>query len=64
VVLVGRQVMIVLEVPEGVSRVHASRRLFNFLKVLPPAVTSCCVTVLPEQERTGAAQRRLCGVVP
>lgn len=31
--LVGNDaVMIVLEVPEGVSRVHASRRLFNFLK--------------------------------
>ena len=28
--------MILLEVPEGVSRVHASRRLFNFLKVACP----------------------------
>ena len=28
--------MVLLEVAEGVSRVHASRRLFNFLKVPPP----------------------------
>ena len=28
--------MVLLEVAEGVSRVHAARRLFNFLKVPPP----------------------------